>query len=90
MPNPDFEKVNVNDVIQSASDLHKENGNVSVHLRNYAEESVVSADKNQLLSVFNNLILNAIQSIPEDQLGSINIVSENYDEQVLSPYLIMG
>lgn len=83
MPRPEIEQVNVNDVLQSACNLLQESEAVAVHLHDNAERSVVAADKNQLLSVFNNLILNAIQSIPEDRIGNVNVITENADGELV-------
>jgi signal transduction histidine kinase len=83
MPRPEIETVNVNEVLQSAFNLHKETGETHLHLHHHAERSTVLADKNQLLSVFNNLILNAIQSIPEERNGNINVITENTDGQLV-------
>ena len=83
MPRPEIESVNVNDVLQSVYDLHKENEEAAIHMQNYAERSYVAADKKQLLSVFNNLVLNAIQSIADGKEGVVNVITENYDGQVV-------
>lgn len=48
-----------------------------------AEQYMVAADKNQLLSVFNNLLLNAVQSIPDDRQGSVNVITENTESMVI-------
>ncbi|MEO5675566.1 MAG: HAMP domain-containing sensor histidine kinase [Chitinophagales bacterium] len=83
MPRPEIGKVNVHDVLLSSAELHNEFANAHIHLHTNAENNMVSSDKNQLLSVFNNLILNAIQSIPSDRMGEINIITENDDGQLI-------
>jgi nitrogen fixation/metabolism regulation signal transduction histidine kinase len=83
MPRPEIENVNVNDILKSAAELHKENEQAHIHVHSHAENSVVVADKNQLLSVFNNLLLNAMQAIPEEKIGEINIITENNDGQLV-------
>ena len=83
MPRPEIENVNVNDILKSAAELHKENEQAHIHVHSHAENSIVVADKNQLLSVFNNLLLNAMQAIPEEKIGEINIITENNDGQLV-------
>lgn len=83
MPRPVFEHIDVNDVVQTACNLLKEGEGAEIHLYHHAERSIVSADKNQLLSVFNNLLLNAVQSIPEDRAGSVKVITENVDGQLV-------
>ncbi len=52
-----------------------------ISFQSYCEDAVVLADRNQLISVFNNLIKNAIQSLDETQGGQIEvIVLEEYGE----------
>ncbi|HUM46504.1 MAG TPA: histidine kinase dimerization/phospho-acceptor domain-containing protein, partial [Chitinophagales bacterium] len=83
MPRPVFENIDVNDVVQTACNLIREGEGAEIHLHDHAERSTVSADKNQLLSVFNNLLLNAVQSIPEDRGGNVNVITENVDGMIV-------
>jgi len=82
MPRPEIEQVDVNQILRSACDLHGDD-RASIHLHDHAEQSIVEADKRQLIRVFNNLILNAIQAIPENEAGEINVITENYDGQIV-------
>lgn len=73
MPKQNLEKVNLSEVIMSAIQLFK-NDNVQITFHSYSQEALlVVADKNQCLRIFNNLIKNAIQAIPEDKKGWIEI-----------------
>ncbi len=83
MPRPVLEQIDVHDVVQAACNLLKEGEGAEIHLHPHAERSIVLADKNQLLSVFNNLLLNAVQSIPEDRAGSVKVITENTDGQLV-------
>src|SRR6185503_441150 len=47
------------------------------------ERSLVEADKSQLIRVFNNLLLNALQSIPSQRPGEVNVITENVDGQIV-------
>jgi len=83
MPRPEIEDVDVHSILKSAAELHKEYEHARIHVHSNADKSVVAADKNQLLSVFNNLILNAVQAIPEEKTGEINVITENNDGQLI-------
>lgn len=82
MPRANLEKIYVAHIIQNSIALFKEYENMDIVFENNAkDETVVIADKEQLLRVFNNLIKNAIQAIPEDKAGRIEIRLK-VDEQV--------
>jgi signal transduction histidine kinase len=83
MPKAQLENINVNEVLQSACELHSKNETALIRLHGHAERGQVEADKHQLISVFNNLLLNAIQSIPPDRPGMINVATENVDGQIV-------
>ena len=73
MPKASNETLNLNNLVNSVYDLFKERDNVKLVLDLPNEEFQVFADKNQLMRVYNNLIKNAIQSIPEDKKGKVKI-----------------
>jgi signal transduction histidine kinase len=50
-------------------------------LQSYTEAATVFADRNQLISVFNNLLKNAIQSLDEVDNGEIEVlILEEYGQ----------
>lgn len=55
---------------------------VEFQLSSNLEEIVISADKELIIRVFNNLLKNAIQAIPEDRKGQINIQVSQEKENV--------
>lgn len=83
MPRPVVESLDVHDILQTACNLLKEGEGAKIQLLDHATNSLVMADKNQLLSVFNNLLLNAVQSIPEDRAGNVTVITENVDGMVV-------
>ncbi|MCY7409313.1 MAG: HAMP domain-containing histidine kinase, partial [Chitinophagales bacterium] len=83
MPKAEIENVDVNEILRSVYELHKESGNAVIHLHTNAEQCVVSADKNHLISLFNNLILNAIQAIPQERMGRIDVITENSEGNLI-------
>lgn len=73
MPKPQNHTVLLNDVVDSVYGLFEENKEVDVVLHPVSEDFYVYVDKNQMIRVFNNIISNAIQAIPQDRRGKIEI-----------------
>ena len=77
MPEANIEKIDLNSLLASVVDLfdHQE-GEVSLQLNIPSEDLLVSADKDQLIRVLNNLLTNAAQAIPDDRSGKIEVKAE--------------
>ncbi|MDF2437871.1 MAG: hypothetical protein K0Q95_2247 [Bacteroidota bacterium] len=74
MPKANLEPVNLKHTILNTVDLYKNTGTAEILFNcAFEEEPFVMADKEQLIRVFNNLIKNAVQAIPEEQQGMIRI-----------------
>lgn len=73
MPKPHNEIINLNELLKSIADLFTREENVTVTFTTEAESPLVFADKNQMVSVFNNLVKNATQSIPEQRKGFVDV-----------------
>jgi signal transduction histidine kinase len=73
MPIGEIERTDLSGIIQSSYNLYKENESADFSIQLPEFPVFVMADKNQLLRVFNNLILNALQAIPEDKTGNIKV-----------------
>lgn len=69
----------LNDVVESVYDLFSEQKNVSLDLAIPPERFHILGDKNHLIRVFNNLVINAIQAIPSDREGKIHVSLERQD-----------
>jgi signal transduction histidine kinase len=63
----------LNDVVESVYDLFTEQKDVQLALKLPQKRMHINGDKNHLIRVFNNLVINAIQAIPEDRLGKIEV-----------------
>ncbi len=83
MPKAQNEIINLNELLKSISDLFANEENVTVSYTTDSELPYVFADKNQLVSVFNNLVKNAVQSIPEHRKGFIDIHIKEEDSWVV-------
>lgn len=70
MPPAKIEPLVINDLVKSVVDLFK-NEEVELEASIPEQPYVVMADKSQLVRVFNNLIKNAIQAIPDEKPGKI-------------------
>ncbi|MCW3125701.1 MAG: histidine kinase [Bacteroidetes bacterium] len=75
MPKSQKEVFDLNDLLNGIVSLFAKEDNVRIHLTTHKTEAMIHADKNQMVSVFNNLIKNAIQSIPEGKKGDINVIT---------------
>lgn len=75
MPKPENQLFILNDAIQSVFNLFAENTETNVALKLALPDASIPvfADRDQIVRVFNNLIKNALQAIPSDQNGNINI-----------------
>jgi len=70
-------------IIDTSVLLYNQNENkVIINFQKPSIEIMVWVDKNQFVSVFNNLILNAIQAIPENKQGYIDIKVRQENKQV--------
>ncbi len=72
MPTAQNEVFDLAEVVASVADLFREEQNITID-HQQAEPIWVYADKNQLLRVFNNLVKNAVQAIPDDRGGTVAI-----------------
>jgi two-component system nitrogen regulation sensor histidine kinase NtrY len=63
----------LNEIVENVHDLFSEQKNVDLNLSLPNERFHVLGDKNHLIRVFNNLVINAIQAIPSDRRGLIKV-----------------
>lgn len=71
MPKAVNEILDIREVVNNVVNLLESTPDINLYKRTPHEECWVYADKNQLIRVFNNLIKNAIQAIPDDRQGVI-------------------
>jgi signal transduction histidine kinase len=76
--------VNLLEQIRITLELFKNSDNISFRVVSpYTENMVINADKEQINSIFSNLIKNGIQSIPAGKEGLIKVTLEKKIEKVL-------
>ncbi len=81
MPKANLEKINIKEIIVNTIALFHDSENLQIIFdTEISSEAFVNADKEQLLRVFNNLIKNATQAIPEERKGKI-IVALKHEKQ---------
>ncbi len=84
MPKANLGNINLEQTIINTVDLHKNDSQVEIVFENKTiQNPTVLADKEQLIRVFNNLIKNAIQAIPENNKGRIKILLEKEKNQFI-------
>jgi two-component system nitrogen regulation sensor histidine kinase NtrY len=84
MPKANLEALNLRETIVNTVDLYKTSGEAEIIFENRTVDApLVLADKEQLIRVFNNLVKNAVQSIPENTEGKIRIVLSKEGSQYL-------
>lgn len=82
MPKPENEIIELNDVLRSVSELFNKEERIQVTFTTDTPSAFVFADKNQLVSVFNNLIKNAMQSIPDNRAGFVDVNVKEEDGMI--------
>ncbi|PCJ64784.1 MAG: hypothetical protein COA58_10945 [Bacteroidetes bacterium] len=72
MPEDKFEIFDVSEIVKSTVDLFRQSENIEISA-SIQPGIMIHADPEQIRRVFNNLIKNAIQAIPEDRKGLIKV-----------------
>jgi nitrogen fixation/metabolism regulation signal transduction histidine kinase len=72
----------INHVVESVYDLFSEQKDVDFKLNVPYERFHINGDKNHLIRVFNNLVINAIQAIPEGTRGKIDVAVREYKNRI--------
>jgi signal transduction histidine kinase len=80
LPKGENVPVELNEMLQDICELFGKEESVSITFSTTLEKALVFADRNQLLSVFNNLVKNGIQAVPDDRRPKIAVhVSEKHE-----------
>ncbi len=85
MPKARNSKLDLRHQVEAAARLFEHTENIDFQMKVSAKEPVyVFADRDQLSSVFSNLIKNAIQAIPQERKGLIRIeITKNADHAIV-------
>ncbi|MFN7279649.1 MAG: sensor histidine kinase, partial [bacterium] len=77
------EDFDLHDTIRSVSDLHAMNESVRIELSLEDAPLIVHADRTQMNRLFSNLLLNAVEAIPERREGIVRISESRSDRDVV-------
>ena len=77
------EVFDINEVLKNVTMLHELNESLEINKMLIDTPTMVKADKTQINRLFTNLLLNAIQSIPENRLPQISIKQEIKSEKII-------
>lgn len=76
MPNPNEEKIELLSLIDGVKELFIGTDGAMITIETSLKELFINGDKDQFVRVFNNLIKNALQAIPDEKEGRIVISIE--------------
>jgi two-component system nitrogen regulation sensor histidine kinase NtrY len=83
MPDTRMERFNIFDIIGQAVTIFKQMDNFNIIYKTPETPFFINADKDQILRCFNNLFKNAIEAMPPDRFGLLEISSEITDKDIL-------
>ena len=73
MPKANNEKIILNEIVEAVHDLFRKRDDMDITMSEPIADLLVFVDRNQLIRILNNLVKNAIQAIPDDRRGKIDI-----------------
>jgi signal transduction histidine kinase len=83
MPVTVNEKINLKTILENAIALFRDSTDAEISFHTVQDEAFIYADKEQMLRVCNNLLKNALQAIPENKHGKIDVSLEKKDNAFL-------
>jgi nitrogen fixation/metabolism regulation signal transduction histidine kinase len=82
LPDPVKEPINLVELIAGITETFKSDPAYDVSFSSSEKEIMINGDRNQILRVFNNILKNSIQAIPDDRRGSISVTIQQHDHHV--------
>jgi signal transduction histidine kinase len=73
MPQGNNEKIILNEIVETIHDLFRKRDDMDIFMTEPLDEIYVFADRNHLIRVLNNILKNAIQAIPTERRGRIDL-----------------
>lgn len=83
LPKSSNEKIILNEVVEHIHDLFRKRDDMDIELIEPMNDIYVFADRNQLVRILNNIVKNAIQSIPPEKRGHIEMELRQNDENAI-------
>ncbi|MEM9547561.1 MAG: ATP-binding protein [Bacteroidota bacterium] len=85
MPKASNEKIIINEIVEAIHDLFRKREDMDIQMSEPIDDLYVFADRNHLVRILNNIVKNAIQAIPTNKKGKINIsLSKQGDKAVVA------
>ena len=82
MPQAQRERIRLDEVLTAALDLYRDDEHFPLEYHEPREPVWVMADRHQMIRVFNNLVKNAIQAIPDDREPRVRVEVGSFDGAV--------
>jgi len=82
MPDTRIEQLNIFEMINQAVIIFRQMDNITIDYQP-GTDFIISADRDQLLRCFNNLLKNAIEAVPQDRAGHIKITHKTNGQNTL-------
>lgn len=73
LPQANNEKIILNEIVEVIHDLFRKREDMDISMIEPIDDLIVFADKNHLVRILNNLLKNAIQAIPDNRRGKIEL-----------------
>ncbi|EOR94448.1 Nitrogen regulation protein NtrY [Arcticibacter svalbardensis MN12-7] len=73
LPDTPFSRINLVDIIERSVEIYANSPGLQISFKHDMSEFFLNGSKDHLLRIFNNLIKNAIEAIPETEPGYINL-----------------
>jgi len=83
MPAPVMEYINLNTLVASVYDLFRKQDEANMNLFEPIDDLIILADRSHLMRLMNNLLKNAIQSIPDGRKGKIEVILDSVDDRAV-------
>jgi two-component system, NtrC family, nitrogen regulation sensor histidine kinase NtrY len=83
MPVPKYQRFEIGSVLANAINLHNNSGGANINSDIKDDKFYVTGDEQLMSSIFTNLILNAIQSVPNSRQPEISVSMQKKDSNVL-------
>ena len=73
MPKASNEKIIINEIVEAIHDLFRKREDMDIQMTEPIDDLFVFADRNHLVRILNNIVKNAIQAIPTNKKGIIQM-----------------
>ncbi len=84
MPISNIEKIDVSQIIYSSILLFSDYPKISINFNPQTDKKfIITADKKQILRVFNNLLKNSVQALRHSEKGEINITIKSTSDNII-------